>query len=401
MTLATALSSSLAITEEETYRARTLAFLNARSAGDVRHSGRSLTDHLLGVEAILLRWGAPAAVQAAGLFHSIYGTEYFRRAIQSHEARDEVREVIGAEAEDLAWLYGGLRIDSLLQNLRSGGTEHAVSVRWSDAPLTVSPDQFRALTLIFAANWLEQLDRMRAMSKAGRLDDMRLISGWLGGAAQQDLDAAHGFNVTPLEIVRRTSSGVSPVEIWDEAVPKELQIRLSGLMDLNIWRYGWKASPDQTAYGFWHSHFGGDDNDAGVKDCEHDLIGRPLVAPILELWRMLQAGPLKGHVPTRVYANGHTFGGDGHLHRDHTGPGQFTTIYYAHTEWRPNWAGETVFFNEDQDEVIASVYPKPGRLAHFPGRLLHAARSPGRECSVLRSVIVFKSRLNADQVGTS
>ena len=72
MTLAAALSSSLAITEEETYRARTLAFLNARSAGDVRHSGRSLTDHLLGVEAILIRWGAPAAVQAAGLFHSIY-----------------------------------------------------------------------------------------------------------------------------------------------------------------------------------------------------------------------------------------------------------------------------------------------------------------------------------------
>ena len=348
-----------------------------------------------------MRWGAPAPIQAAGLFHSIYGTEYFRRAVQSHEARDEVRELIGEEAEGLAWLYGGLRIDSLLQSLRNGATDYAVKVRWSEGPLTISADQFRALTLIFAANWLEQLDRMRAVSKAARLDDMRLISEWLGGAAQQELDAAHGFNVAPLEIVRKDTSNVSPVEVWDDAVPKELQIRLSGLMDLNIWRYGWKASPDQTAYGFWHSHFGGDDKDAGVKDCEHDLIGRPLVAPILELWRMLQSGPLKGHVPTRVYANGHTFGGDGHLHRDHTGPGQFTTIYYAHSEWRPNWAGETVFFNEDQNEIIASVYPKPGRLAHFPGRLLHAARSPGRECSVLRSVIVFKSRLDTDQIGAS
>lgn len=119
---------------------------------------------------------------------------------------------------------------------------------------------------------------------------MRLVSSWLGGAPQQDLDAAHGFNVAPLEIVRGAAPGTAPVEIWDDAVPKELQIRLSGLMDLNIWRYGWKVSPDQTAYGFWHSHFGGDDNDDGVKDCEHDLIGRPLVTPILELWRMLQAG---------------------------------------------------------------------------------------------------------------
>ncbi|WP_413297866.1 2OG-Fe(II) oxygenase [Brevundimonas phoenicis] len=108
---------------------------------------------------------------------------------------------------------------------------------------------------------------------------------------------------------------------------------------------------------------------------------------------MLQAGPLEGHAPVRVYANGHTFGGDGHLHRDHTAPGHFTTIYYAHQEWRPNWAGETVFFNEAGDEIVKAVYPKPGRLAHFPGRIQHAARSPSCECPALRSVVVFKSRL--------
>ncbi|WP_433934010.1 hypothetical protein [Brevundimonas diminuta] len=204
-----------------------------------------------------------------------------------------------------------------------------------------------------------------------------------------------GLNHSPLVIDRtsRPPSAEAPVEVWDGAVPLDLQIRLAGLMDLNIWRYGWKASHEQTAYGFWHSHFGGDDNEAGITDCEHDLVGRPLIAPVLELWRMLQAGPLEGHAPVRVYANGHTFGGDGHLHRDHTAPGHFTTIYYAHQEWRPNWAGETVFFNEAGDEIVKAVYPKPGRLAHFPGRIQHAARSPSRECPALRSVVVFKSRL--------
>lgn len=98
-----------------------------------------------------------------------------------------------------------------------------------------------------------------------------------------------GLNHSPLVIDRtsRPPSAEAPVEVWDGAVPLDLQIRLAGLMDLNIWRYGWKASHEQTAYGFWHSHFGGDDNEAGITDCEHDLVGRPLIAPVLELWRML------------------------------------------------------------------------------------------------------------------
>lgn len=385
-------------------REKVVNFLKERSANEVRHSGGNLLDHLIGVEAILRRWDEPAAVQLAGLFHSIYGTESFRRAILSPHSRGEVRAIIGEEAEALAWLFGGLKVESLLQWVRSPDGTPSVQTRWSNEPVRMSRMHARSLVAIFAANWLEQLDRMRAKAKASRLDDMRVVAHFLGGSAQSDIEAAHGFDIAPLVIDRRAKIVGSPVEVWDDAVPKELQIRLSGLMDLNIWRYGWKASHEQTAYGFWHSHFGGDDGDASHANCEPDLIGRALMAPVLELWRMLQAGPLEGHVPTRVYANGHTFGGDGHLHRDHASPTHFTTIYYAHPDWRANWAGETVFFDEAQEHVVASVFPKPGRLAHFPGNILHAARSPGRECPALRSVIVFKSRLETtdqSQRGTS
>lgn len=371
------------------------AFLDARCAKDVRHSGLTLKDHLIGVEAILVRWDAPKHVQLGGLMHSVYGTTSFRQAVQKPSARDEVRAVIGDDAERLAWMFGGLDTASLHTACRNDAAAAELRMRWSENAVSVSPSDLRGLALIHAANWLEQFDRMRPMARAGRMNDMRQIADWLGGAPKEEIYSAYGFNVTPLEIDRtqKPSSSGASIEVWDGAVPPALALRLAGLMDLNIWRYGWKASREQTAYGFWHSHFGGDDNDAAITDCEHDLIGRPLVAPVLELWRMLQAGPLAGQVPVRVYANGHTFGGDGHLHRDHTAPGHFTTIYYAHTEWHPNWAGETVFFSEGGDEIIKAVFPKPGRLTHFPGNIQHAARSPGRECPALRSVIVFKSRI--------
>lgn len=283
----------------------------------------------------------------------------------------------------------------LVESLRKG-EPYALQTRWSDTPLNIDPRDMRALATIFAANWLEQFPRMRAKSRVSAIESLRFLAEWLGGPAQQAINEAYGFEQAPLQIQRRTGRDDGEdrdrIEIWDHAVPRELQVRLSGLVDLNIWRYGWKASPDQTGYGFWHSHFGGDD-DRKDDSCEHDLLGRPLIAPVLELWRRLEAGPLAGHVPVRVYANGHTFGGDGHLHRDHSDPDHFTTIYYAHPEWKPNWAGETVFFNAAQDDILRSVYPAPGRLVHFPGRIMHAARSPGRDCPVLRAVFVIKSRL--------
>lgn len=370
-----------------------IGFLKSRNAGEVRHSGKNLLDHLTGVERILRDWGTPPEVQRAGLFHSVYGTEHFRSAVARPAERGEVRDVIGAAAEELAWKFGGLRTESLFDAIAPGAPEE-LSFRWSTEPQPVPREELRALAQIFAANWLEQFDRMRASSRAARLEDMKRLAAWLGDGPAAALDALYGFDVEPIVIPDRAVEGQRDIiEVWDDAVPKTLQIRISGLMDVNIWRYGWKATQDQTAYGFWHSHFGGDDREGAETDCEHDLIGRQIVAPVLELWRMLKTGPLKGHSLVRVYANAHTFGGDGHLHKDNTTPGHYTTIYYAHPEWEANWAGETVFFDEDRQSIEKAVHPKPGRFVHFPGKLLHAARSPSRECPALRSVIVFKTQI--------
>lgn len=78
-------------------------FLLSLNLDRVPHSGRSFIDHLSGVEQILRVCRCSDAVCAAGLFHSIYGTEFFDAGLVVD--RDQVKELIGKEAEYLAWLF--------------------------------------------------------------------------------------------------------------------------------------------------------------------------------------------------------------------------------------------------------------------------------------------------------
>lgn len=68
-------------------------------------------------------------------------------------------------------------------------------MRWSEAPVPVSPTDLRSLALIYAANWLEQFDRMRPKARVGRMEEMRRLADWLGGTPKADVYAAYGFNV--------------------------------------------------------------------------------------------------------------------------------------------------------------------------------------------------------------
>lgn len=58
-----------------------------------------------------------------------------------------------------------------------------------------------------------------------------------------------------------------------------------------------------------------------------------------------------------------------HDHRDQIG-----LLYYVNKHWKHEWAGETMFFNDDLSEVeYASVY-KPGRIIIFDGEIPHSVR---------------------------
>ena len=80
-----------------------IQFLKKIGCDEVGHKNQTLLDHLIGVYNLLKSWDAPEYVQDAGLFHSVYGTTYFKP--QMITSREMVKELIGDQAEILAYLY--------------------------------------------------------------------------------------------------------------------------------------------------------------------------------------------------------------------------------------------------------------------------------------------------------
>jgi hypothetical protein len=70
------------------------------------HVNGTLERHLHATMLLLRRWGNPEPVCLAGLYHAVYGTGGIRGRLAGLDARSGVAEVIGKEAEALAYLYG-------------------------------------------------------------------------------------------------------------------------------------------------------------------------------------------------------------------------------------------------------------------------------------------------------
>jgi hypothetical protein len=100
----------------------------------------------------------------------------------------------------------------------------------------------------------------------------------------------------------------------------------------------------------------------------------------------------------RVYCNAHTHGIEPHLHHD---DGDFTMIYYPILDWKPEWMGGTVIWNEQKNEIEKYVNYIGNRLFVFDAHLPHQAMPVSRQCYRLRTCIVFKtyrSDANSDRL---
>lgn len=186
----------------------------------------------------------------------------------------------------------------------------------------------------------------------------------------------------------------------DDFIEPPLRDRISALVRSPIWQYGWKSTREGERFAYWHSHFAG--SDVGRFSCEDELASEPLLVPIHGLWKSLEARVLQGHEPLRVYANALTYGVEGSVHIDDPDTeNYFSTVYYAHPVWSHNWAGDTVFYSADGQDIVRAIYPKPGRAVTFPGALPHCARAPSRDCGELRISIVIKTQRKDCRAGRS
>lgn len=172
--------------------------------------------------------------------------------------------------------------------------------------------------------------------------------------------------------------------------------RFSAFLSSPGWAFGAYSDPAPGASCYWYKHFAGIVRD-GREPSEPALFERQLklAAPVIDrMWTKLQAGALAGHQLSRCYANGYPAGSEGGLHVNSNVASHFTTIYFPHTAWNPNFAGDTLFFNHTGTEIIAGIYPKPNRLVVFPGMIPHVARGISRLCPHLRITLMFKTALS-------
>lgn len=73
------------------------------NTGNINHLDRNLFAHLWGTYNVLKNKNKPEHVCLAGLFHSVYETEYFQ--FNSPYTREKVKELIGEEAENLVYEF--------------------------------------------------------------------------------------------------------------------------------------------------------------------------------------------------------------------------------------------------------------------------------------------------------
>lgn len=83
---------------------------------NIIHSKSNFASHLIGTADILKKHSISSDVCAAGLFHAVYGTTYFKH--DANISRDIIKELIGDYAENLAYTFGTLenRTDAIINN---------------------------------------------------------------------------------------------------------------------------------------------------------------------------------------------------------------------------------------------------------------------------------------------
>lgn len=224
---------------------RLVDFLKDLGADRVRHSKRTFLEHLVGTAAILERWGGGERVCKAGLFHSIYGTSFFRGAIISFAERARVAVLLGAEAERLAYVFCAFDRSSAYRAIDRGPPYHVDKVDGGE-PIAVSEDELRDLLWIIWANALEQAPQT-GLSAAARIrsrDFIAKCARYLPDRAAQELrafyapsTARNGDVMTEPGLRALLNLEMSTEEFLAKVWPEQLHIaqgpveRLAGLVD--------------------------------------------------------------------------------------------------------------------------------------------------------------------------
>ena len=164
-------------------------WLREHGAAGIAHPGGTLFEHLDRVAVRLGAWGCPESVQLAGLAHAAYGTAGFDDALISPEQRDELREVIGPDAEALVYLYGACDRSTSYPQFPLGNS-FTLADRFTGDDMRLTAEETRAFVALTFANEIDVMQHNDELAqKHGRaLYDLAARSlHWLPDSARDDL----------------------------------------------------------------------------------------------------------------------------------------------------------------------------------------------------------------------
>lgn len=135
-----------------------LELLTSLNTDENPHSGGELLDHLKGTHDFLETWGNDQNVCLGGLFHSIYGTQSYKTESATQEDRRHIREVIGEQAERLAYLFSMTKRQGFFEEL--GKDNPVLWDRSHKEKIPVTREDLHNLIEIEIANYIEFMPRL-------------------------------------------------------------------------------------------------------------------------------------------------------------------------------------------------------------------------------------------------
>jgi hypothetical protein len=161
----------------------------------VSHAVTTCMDHFIGVHDILKAWGHPDEVALVGLFHAMYGTEYFVLDLFDYRMpsdRLRLKGLVGEKTERWILQYGLMRSREFVASAQSGAPAKRLDFfeKTDVVPEEITPGDFFALAEIQVANAYEPFAQARMKDYLSIVTPYTPLREFLSDGAKAAVDVA-------------------------------------------------------------------------------------------------------------------------------------------------------------------------------------------------------------------
>lgn len=160
------------------------------------HMDRDLLTHFQGTYQLLKKWGNQESVCLAGLCHALYGTETFPTALVPLDKRSTVADLIGEEAEKLAYYYSIMYRKHFTEENVKNDRNFAIQSRFNGQIIPITGIEFRQLSEIFLADRLEQIFSLNYRCRYQYRDFFREVNPYLSQLGFREFLIAYSEKLT-------------------------------------------------------------------------------------------------------------------------------------------------------------------------------------------------------------